>query len=243
LKAHRGLVLAALALAAMGCESTQDKSARRKAEGKGLLEEKGLSIARTNAGVRVLGTAVLHDQYGTAAVVELQNQTPRDMADVPIAIDVRGADGKTLYRNNAGGLDKGLVSLPLLPHGKPVIWINNQVVAATAPKEVRVKVGAPKGGTVPATPPQIVLSKVRSDRDTDGPFVSGVIENHSKILQSRLVVYCLARKGGRIVAAGRAVIDKLPPAPTKKPVRFTVYFIGNPTGGRLSFYAPPVELS
>jgi hypothetical protein len=44
------------------------------------------------------------------------------------------------------------------------------------------------------------------------------------------------------VAAGRAVVDKLPPAPTRKPVRFTVYFIGDPAGAQLSFYVPPVVL-
>jgi hypothetical protein len=233
------LVLLALA----GCATTQDKSARLKREGKGLLREKGLSIARANAKVRVLGTAVLHDRYGTAAVVELENDSPRDMANVPVAIDVRGADGKTVYRNNAGGLDAGLVSVSLLPHGRRVIWINNQVVAAAAPKEVRVKVGAPRTASVPARLPRIEISKVKRDRDTDGPLATGVIANRSKVLQRRLVVYCLARKGAKVVAAGRAVVEKLPPAPTKKPVRFTVYFIGNPDGGRLAFYAPPVRLS
>jgi hypothetical protein len=237
------MVLAALVLALTGCESTQTKSARLKSEGKGLLKEKGLSVARTNAQVKVLDTAVLHDQYGTAAVVELQNETPRDMADVPLAIDVRGANGKTLYRNNAGGLDSGLVSVSLLPHGKRVIWINNQVIAATAPKDVRVKVGAPKVTNLPAKLPEIGIVNVKQDHDADGQFVTGDIENHSKLLQKRLVVYCLARKGSQIVAAGRAVVEKLPPAPTKKPVRFTVYFIGNPTGARLAFYAPPVRLS
>jgi hypothetical protein len=230
-------------LAVAGCESTQDKSARLKREGKGLLKEKGLSVTQANAGVRVLGTAVLHDRFGTAAVVELQNRTPRDMANVPIAIDVRGSNGKTVYRNNAGGLDQGLVSLSLLPRGKRVIWINNQVVAAVPPKAVRVKVGSPKGGAVPPSVPDIVLSKVKQDHDADGVFATGVVENHSKVEQKRLVIYGLARRGHRVIAAGRAVVEKLPPAPTKKPVRFTVYFIGNPTGGRLSFYAPPVRLS
>ena len=233
------LTLVALA----GCETTQEKSARLKREGKGLLEEKGLSVTKTNAGVRVLDTAVLHDQYGTAAVVELQNATPRDMANVPLAIDVRGRDGKTLYRNNAGGLDPGLVSVSLLPHGRRVIWINNQVAAAKPAAGVRVKVGAPKQTGVPPKLPDIVVSKIRQDRDADGKFVTGVIENHSTVLQKRLVVYVLARKGAKVVAAGRGVVEKLPPAPTKKPVRFTAYFIGDPTGGRLAIYAPPVRFS
>ncbi|HEY3186151.1 MAG TPA: hypothetical protein VGJ70_01670, partial [Solirubrobacteraceae bacterium] len=86
------LVLAPLALSA--CESTQDKSARLKREGRGLLgREKGLTVGASNRDVRVVDSAVLHDRYGAAAVVVFENTSRRDMADVPVAIDVRGAGG------------------------------------------------------------------------------------------------------------------------------------------------------
>ena len=225
-----------------GCESTQDKSARRQREGKGLLaKQQGLSIAETNTDVRVVGTTVLHDRFGTAAVVELENTTARDMTNVPLAITVKGARGRTVYRNNAPGLDPALVGAPLLPHRRRVVWINNQIAATGTPRGVAVKVGKPKG-TAPARVPRIEISRVRQDRDTDGAFVSGVIANRSRLEQQRLTVFAVAKRGGRVVAAGRGVVDKLAPAPTKKPVRFTIYFIGDPAGGRLSFYAPPVRL-
>ena len=239
------LTLLALASVAMSaCESTQDKSARLKREGKGLLtHEKGLELTRTNTDVKILDTALLHDQYGTAAVVELENETKRDVANVPVAITVKGAAGKTVYRNNIPGLEPALVSAPLMPHGKRVVWIHNQISAAVSPRSVAVKVGTPKTPRVPARLPDIELSKIRSDSDTDGAYVAGVIANRSKIAQKRLTIFCVARKGGRIVAAGRGVIDRLTPAPTKKPVRFKIYFIGNPKVARLGFYAPPSPLS
>jgi hypothetical protein len=235
------LLLCTLGVSA--CESTQDRSARLKREGKGVLaKQTGLSIASSNRDVRVLDTAVVHDRFGTAAVVELVNTTPRDMANVPLAITVKGTGGRTLYRNNAPGLDTALVATPLLPHGKRVVWINNQVTAAGSPRGLAVKVGAPKGAA-PARVPRIDISGVKQDRDSDGPFVTGVITNRSKVEQRRLTVFAVAKKGGRVVAAGRGVIERLVPAPTKKPVRFTIYFIGDPAGARLSFYAPPVKLS
>ena len=59
--------------------------------------------------------------------------------------------------------------------------------------------------------------------------------------QKRLTIFCVARKGAKVVAAGRGILDVLPPAGAK-PTRFTVFFIGNPKGAKLSFSAPPTVL-
>lgn len=234
-----GLAVAACALAAGACASSQDKSAALKQGSKGIANVKGLSLTVTNTDIKILDTTVLHDQYGTAAVVFLKNTTRKSVGNVPLAIDVRNAADKSVFRNNAPGLDAALVSAALLPSGRKAVWINNQVVA-NGGKTVRVKVGDPKVPVVPARIPKIVLSEIKRDKDTDGPFVTGVITNRSKVPQKRLTIFAIARKGGKVVAAGRAVVDKLPPAPTRKPIRFSVYFIGNPTGAQLGFSAPPV---
>jgi hypothetical protein len=42
----------------------------------------------------------------------------------------------------------------------------------------------------------------------------------------RLLLYAVARKGGRIVAAGRGAIEPLKDKP--KPVPYNVFFIGDP---------------
>ena len=243
----RALALLAGAVLATGlaaCESTQDKSARLAKASKGLLDRKGLSIEGTNRDVKVLDTELLTDRNGSAAVVELKNTTSRGMLDVPVAIDVRGAKGsKSLFRNDAAGLDPALVAAPLLPAGRRVVWINDQIAASGPAKRVLVKVGRPKA-PAPARGalPKITLAKIRTRSDVDGTFASGTIVNHSKVLQKRLTIFCVARRGGKVVAAGRGVVDKLPPGRRRKPVTFRVYFIGKPTGARLGFYAPPVQV-
>ena len=132
--------------------------------------------------------------------------------------------------------------MALVRSGGEAYWVDNQILGNGAPKKLDVKVGRAKGAA-PSSIPQITLSKVRFDKDVSGPFVTR--RHHAttaSVLQRRLTVFCVARKGGKIVAAGRAVVDKLAPAPTPKPIRFSVYFIGNPTGAKLSFSVPPVNL-
>jgi hypothetical protein len=232
---------AALALAVGACESTQEKAERLRAEGGEILDQEGLSIDKANKGVEVLETAVLQDEYGTAVAVQLENTTGEAMLDVPIAIDVRGKGGESLFRNDTPGIEPALTSLAVLPARRSVWWVNNQVVATSPAKEVDVKVGA-KRAAAPEEQPEIRLSDLGMDSDTDGPFATGVVENHSDIPQKRLTIFAVAREGGEVVAAGRAVIDRLEPHPTPKPVRFSIYFIGNPKGAELELYAPPVEL-
>lgn len=241
----RGAVAAALACACAAtslsaCESTQDTSARLAKRAKGLANQQGLKIARDNPSVRVRTTAVLRDANGIAAVVELQNTGPAQ-ASLPVAIAVDDAKGKPIFRNDAAGLDPSLVQMPLLRKGESAWWVNNQVTAAGVPVKVAARVGEAKA-PAPADAPVIEISKVHVGSDADGLFAQGIVANRSKIVQTRLTIFCVARRGGRVVAAGRAIIDRLPPAPTPKPMKFTVFFIGNPKGARLEFAAPPTVL-
>lgn len=238
-----GLALAAAAGLA-GCESTQDKARRRQAESARALQgREGLKITAVNRDVAVLGKTILSDKNGTAVVVELENRG-RDQADVPIAIRLADAKGKKVFANDAPGLEPALVSIPLLQRGKDAYWVHNQVLPAGTPEKLDVRVGRARPAAVPAEPPHITLSEITLDRDQDGAFVTGVVHNRSTVIQKRLTIFAVAKKGDRVVAAGRAVVDKLPAGPQdpKKPTRFTVYFIGNPAGATLDFTVPPVEL-
>lgn len=73
-----------------------------------------------------------------------------------------------------------------------------------------------------------------------GVEASGTVVNRSRVEQRLLVVSCIARKGGRIVAAGRAQIERLKVGPKKVP--YHVFFIGDPRGAQLSVSAPPTIL-
>lgn len=237
-------VAAALALCAClglsACQTTQELSAERAKHAKKLGAEKKIEIGRLNPDVEVRGTALLQDANGIAAVIALENTGQTDQIRLPLAITVTDAMGKPVYRNNVGGLDDTLTVLPVLEKGQVAFWVNNQVTAAGKAVKVVAKVGLSKG-SAPASVPRLRIADVELGSDTDGVFAKGTILNESKIEQKRLVVFCVARKGDEVVAAGRAVIDRLAPG-AAEPTPFTVFFIGNPKGAKLSFSAPPTVL-
>ena len=67
----------------------------------------------------------------------------------------------------------------------------------------------------------------------------GNIVNHSSVSQQELLVDALARRGGKIVAAGRAVLQQVPAGAT---TRFQTFFIGPSKGAQLQVSAPPTTL-
>jgi hypothetical protein len=237
-----GLVLLALVFSFLlsSCESTQQKSERLGREGKGTsLGGKSVVVTRRSKDVKVLETDTVQDENGTAAVVTLRNTSKRPLADVPIAIDVRGAGGRSLFRNNAAGIEASLVQVPLIRPGERFVWVNDQVSASGKPRSLKVKVGETRAGS-PTTVPRIVLTRPRLAHDAvSGTEAVGLIANRSRVEQRKLVVFAIARRSGKVVAAGRAQIARLKPG---KRAHFHVFFIGNPSGGRLTVSAPPTEL-
>ena len=232
------VLVCAVALAA--CQTTQELSAERAKTAKKLVNQKGLTVSRENPKIAVGKTAVIQDKNGIAAVVELRNTGSVAQAKLPVSIAVTDAAGKPLYKNDAAGIEESLASMALLTKGEDAFWVNNQITATGKPAKVQAKVGAAKG-KVPAQVPRFTISNVKVDSDADGLFAKGAIVNESKVAQQRLTIFCVARKGGKIVAAGRAILDSLPAAGAK-PTAFTIFFIGNPKGAKLSFSAPPTVL-
>ena len=127
-------------LALAGCESSQAKSKRLAKEGLKSLHEKGLHVSRENPDVKPVGTTLLRSKDGTAVVVLLRN-SQSGQKQVPVSIDVLGAGGKSVFKNNAGGLEPSLVGLPIVRARTDAVWVNDQVYPSTPPKSVRVKVG------------------------------------------------------------------------------------------------------
>jgi hypothetical protein len=235
-------VLAALALTA--CESSQEKSAKlekvakreaSEARRRRTVAKQGLSITRQSTKVRVSETAVVHSSEGVAAVVTLRNVSATALRDLPIEITVRNARGGALYTNNTPGLAAALVSVALLPAHSSASWIDDQVPATGIPTSVTAKIG--EGAPVTKAIPRLSIQGTHLASDaTSGPEVEGTVVNHSSVSQRELVVYAVARRAGRAVAAGRAVI---PEAPAGAAARFQVFFIGSPQGGQLEVSAPP----
>jgi hypothetical protein len=231
-------VIAAL-LVFTGCESTIDQARKISAKGELAFRQQGISVTRADREVRVVSAAVIRDPNGTAVVVVLRNTGREPLVDAPIAIDVTNTAGKSVFRNNAPGLELDLTHVPLLPPGQVVDWVNDQVLPAGTPAHVTASVGA--GRRAPTHLPRIQLSGVRLTNDpVSGYAASGQVRNASTMSQVQLVLFATARRAGRIVAAGRAVIPRLAPG---KSTTFHAYFLGNPNDAEISVAAPPSTLS
>jgi hypothetical protein len=234
------LLVGAAAVVLSACQTTQELSAQRARTAKKLVAEKGLSIGKANPDVAVRTTAVLQDANGIAVVVELRNKGKDAQAKLPVAISVTDSKGKALYSNNLAGLEDSLVSMALLERGQDAFWVNNQVTATGKPAKVKATVGMAKG-KLPGKVPSLEIAGVRLSSDGGSAIAKGTIANKSAVSQKRVTISCVARRGSRIVAAGRAIVDRIPPA-GGKPTPFTVFFIGNPKGAKLVFSAPPTVL-
>lgn len=241
-RAARSLAVAPLvALAVAGCESSQSKSARLEKEGAGKAELGTVSAGAANADVRVGTTTVLATDAGTAAVVELRNTGAKAQVAIPVLIDVQDAKGTSLFKNDVEGLQPALQQMAYLAAGQDAYWVNDQVVAAQKPAKVAVDVGRPKApASAPA--PRIELDDVELDRDSTGVYATGIVRNTSPVTQRNLPIFAVALKGGEVVAAGRAIIEKLDPEPQRKPTRFRVFFIGDPRGADLRLTVAPTIL-
>ena len=235
---YAGLALIAGALLS-GCESTQSKSARLAKESKGALGERGLTVSHQNSDVRIVPTATVQDKNGTAVVVDMRNTGKRRLAQLPVAIDVKGRSGKSLFRNDAAGLEQSLVQAPLLLPGRDLLWVNDQVNASDKPAKVDAKVGREQK-RVSSSPPKLDIANVKVANDpVDGPEASGFVVNRSSVEQRKLTVYGVARSRRKVVAAGRGQVNRLK---AHKKARFTIFFIGDPRRGRLTLSAPPTVL-
>jgi hypothetical protein len=238
--------LTAAAVALTGClgvETTPEKSAKKaKLAAHTVADQKGMTIGKANAAIKVMESSVVQDPNGVAAVVRVKN-TGAAQATLPVGITVTDAKGKKLYANDIAGLDASLTSLPVLAAGQEVDWVNNQILVAGKASGVQAVVGAATG-RAPGALPKITLADITAGQDQDGFYAKGTIRDESTVAQKRIVISCVARAGGKVVAAGRAVIDRLEPAATlKKPTNFTVFFIGDPKQSKLDCTAPPTVLA
>ena len=220
--------LVGVALVATGCQSTQAKSDQIAAELGPVQQETGLKIGKPSKDVKVVSTTLLVDKEGSAVVVEVRNQSSRDLANVPILIDVLDAKGKNVYSNSIPGLEPALTSIPYVEAGEETTWVHDQVLATGKPESVEVTVG--EGGTsFTGETPEFTASDPELEGDPhSGVVAGGNVENKSAGKLDRLLLYAVARQGDEVVAAGRGAIEKIKPEP--KPLPYNIYFIGDPRG-------------
>jgi hypothetical protein len=231
-------LLALAALGASGCQSTQDKAAALRAQGQEAIETRTVKVGAENKDVDVAGTHVLQDANGTAVVLELKNTGKDRLADVPILIDVKGADGASLYRNDIDGLEPSLQQYAVLRPGRGAVWVNDVVTAASEPKSVDAEIG--KGEVLQQAEPRVTLQNRELREDPDGTSLTGFVANKSDIEQKDLVIFAVGYRDGKVVAAGRGQVPRVKPQARS---RFNIFFIGNPKGARIELDVPPTVTS
>lgn len=228
--------LALVVMVAPGCQSTQDKSAEIADSLGPVAQEKGLVINQPSRDVEVVGSTVLSAEGQSAVVVELRNNSDRALTDVPIRIDVRDTAGRSLYRNDFPGIEPALASVPLIQPGETVEWVHDQVLTPEPAKSVKVQVGESEGSQA-AELPDIEVRPPELEKDpVSGINARGIAVNKTGETNERLLIYGVARRGGEIVAAGRAAIEQIKP---DKPLVYRVYFVGDPAGAELSITSYP----
>lgn len=234
----RGAALLLVALTLTGCETSAEKSAKLEREARrqaavAQRSQTGLSVTRQSTSVKVVDATVVRSSEGAAAAVTVRNVSARTLRAVPIAITVKDARGQTLFQNDAAGLEAGLTSIGSLPAHGEATWVDDQIPQSGEPTSVSARVGEAPPRTGPT--PQIEIEGLRPSEEPTGG-AAGTVRNRSRIAQRKLVVYVLARRAGRIVAAGRAVLPEVAPG-TSAP--FQVFLVGAAAGAKLQASAPP----
>ena len=235
---HAAVLLAVLAPVVLaGCESTQEKSAKLEAQGASLAKVEKIKIGASNQAIEVTDKTLLTDQYGTALVVRVKNSSPEGQIDVPIAVNVKNAKGKSIYKNNIEGLEHGLVKIPMVKGQEETWWVNDQVLITQKAKSADVTIGKSEA-QFPKEIPEIEVSEPKIDVDpVSGVNVTGEVTNKSDVEQVDLLLWAVATKGNKVVAAGRGLIPKL--KTDGKPEFYNIFFIGDPTGADIEVFAPP----
>src|SRR5581483_2912310 len=101
----------------------------------------------------------------------------------------------------------------------------------TAPASATAKVG--EGGHPTRTPAKLAVRELHLGGEASA---EGSVNNQSSATQENLVVFVIARKAGKVVAAGRAVLPEVLPGASDS---FQVYFVGDPSGAKLEASVPP----
>lgn len=229
-----GLSALAISLALCGCQSTQERSAELQRDAKHtLLASQGVSVTKESPNVRVVHSTLIHTSTATAVVVQMRNVSAKTLRDAPIGLTVKDAKGGVLYQNNAPGLESSLTKVAVLEPGAETVWVDDQVQVAGTPASASGLVGE---ATTSSHVPRMAVQNARLSSEPGAEATeSGDVANRSTVPQANLVVYAIARRAGRIVAAGRAVLPEIG-AGTSVP--FQIYFVGNPQGAQVEVSAP-----
>ncbi len=195
---------AVLGVGTAGCATTREKAAKAAKSGDAAFRQEGLAVARANRSVQVVSTSVITDPNGSAVIAVLKNTGTRALSDVPLQMVASDARGRATARNDLPGLEHGLTHVALLPPGREVVWVNDQL---TLDGDVPVRAAVTPGrsrGDGPATPIELSVDDAVLEGDpASGITAVGRVVNHSDVPQetwSSLASHARAGGSSRPVA-------------------------------------------
>jgi hypothetical protein len=222
-----------------GCvETTQQQNARARVQAERVLASQSpVLVTRQDPGVTVRSVAMLRDR-GTAIAVVLHNDGAHPVTDLPISVGVTSR-GRTVYLNRAAGLPYQRTHVASLAPGALTAWVFTSPSSAPAGGRPFARVGnntfTPQEhvGTLPSVTTRVLASEPSRH---GGDLLKATITNHSAVPQYGLAAYAYALAGGRLLAAGDALLTRLDGGSS---ATVAIRLTGNPGKAPVALDAPP----
>jgi hypothetical protein len=229
------VVCGALTVALAACESTENESAtiEREASKSREAEPGALKLGAANKTVRVSDATLISSGGQKAVAVKLTSTAAHDQRQLPVLVEVTAAAGKIAYTNQIG-VEPALQHISQLRAHSSAWWVDDQVLANQTTRAVRVRVGSGKTQSHDSLP--LLTAKLANAAPGQSGSVSGVLVNHSRVAQKKVPVYVVALRGGKVVAAGRALVASLAGRPGAS-APFKVTLVGSPAGAKIELTA------
>jgi hypothetical protein len=229
-----------LTTALSACQSTEQESARiARQSGQQTLAPAGLKLGARNRAVRVSHLTLLNRGGRLAVAAQLTSTSARAQRDVPILVTVAAKDGKTLYSNAAGGIEPSLQRISRLDAHGSAWWVDDQVLVAGTATGTRMKLGVGHRPRISPTPAPLTRD-VHTASQAGVATITATLVNRSAKALSKVAVFAVGLRRGRVVAAGRAVIPALG-GRVGASTPFQIVLVGDATGARIELTAVPSE--
>jgi hypothetical protein len=227
----------ALAVTASACQSTESESAKIAREGGAAEVTSTLKLGRANREVRVSDVTLLSGGGRKAVAVKLSSSSLQAQREVPLLVTVTGSGGKVVYSNATGA--EGLLShVTLIPAHADVWWVDDEVLTPGSASAATVRVGTGQRSLPGAHAVGLSATATHVAAQAGTTTVSGLLANHTGKAQSSVPVFAVALRGGKVVAAGRAVVASVP-VPASAAPSFELPLVGDATGAKIELTALP----
>jgi hypothetical protein len=230
----------ALTVTASACESTESESAKIGREGSAAVAATStLKLGGANRSVRVSDVTLLSGGGRKAVAVKLTSTSPRAQTEVPVLVNVTGAGGKVVYSNATGGAEPLLQRVTLLRAQTSTWWVDDEVLTTGTASAAKVRVGTGKAPRGSARSAALSAKAVHVAEQAGSSTVSGLLVNGTGKAQSAVPVFAVASRGGKVVAAGRAVVASVPAGASA--TSFDLPLVGDATGATIELTALPAS--